>query len=399
MGCKTGTDETSVPTLGRSQAARSSGGVKNDGIEARYFVETAAKVLDVLETFNSEQESLSITEIARRTGLTYSSAFRLLYTLEKRGYVMRRAGRKRYMLSPARRKFRIGFAALRSSRFHREVSAAMEAAARKFGLHLVTRVNEEFNLSKALLNADQLLAEKIDLLVEYQYNETAGELIASKCHQAGIPAISINFAQPGAYYFGGNNYQTGVLAGEFLARYATENWNGRADACLVLAPRGLRSTQEARMAGLSDSLRSGLGAFDQSQWRLAPPALTVREGRVVTKQLLQQVSGRNKRVLIAALTDHLGLGAEKAIREAGMEKQAVVVGQGGGHDARARIMSGGPFRASVAFFSECYGESVLALAMKIVKGDKVPLISYTNHVVLTAENLKEYYPRDAERRG
>ncbi len=364
--------------------------------ESRYFVETASKVLDILETFHSEQEALSITEIARRTGLTYSSAFRLLYTLEKRGYVMRRAGKKRYLLSPARTRLRIGYAALRSTRFHREVSAGMDAAARNFGLTLITRINDEFNLPKALLNADQLLTEKVDVLVEYQYNETAGELIAAKCHQAGVPAISINFAQPGAYYFGGNNYQTGVLAGEFLARYAAENWNGRADACLVLPPRGLRSTQEARMAGLSDSLRVGLAAFDKSQWRVAQPALTVREGQAVTRQLLEQVGGRNKRVVIAALTDHLGLGAEKAIREAGMEKQAVVVGQGGGRDARARIVSGGPFRASVAFFSEGYGESVLALAMKIVKGDKVPLISYTNHVVLTAENLKEYYPADVK---
>ncbi len=362
----------------------------NEGIESRYFVETAAKVLDVLETFNSEQESLSITEIARRTGLTYSSAFRLLYTLERRGYVMRRAGRKRYSLSPARRKFRIGFAALRSSRFHREVSAAMEAAARKFGLNLITRINEEFNLSKALLNADQLLAEKIDLLVEYQYNETAGELIASKCHQAGVPAISINFAQPGAYYFGGNNYQTGVLAGQFLASYVHTHWNGRADVCLALPPRGLSSTQEARLAGLRDSLGKGLRTLDKKRILVAPPGLTVHEGQHLTRRLLQE-AGSNRHVLIAALTDHLGLGAEKAIREAGLEKHAVIAGQGGGRDARARIAARGPFKASVAFFSEAYGESVMSLAIKILKGEKVPLISYTNHIVLTAENLQDYY--------
>jgi DNA-binding MarR family transcriptional regulator len=67
-------------------------------VESRYFVETAARVLDILESFASPYEPLSITEIARRTNLTYSSAFRLLYTLEKRGYVTRRAGRKHYLL-------------------------------------------------------------------------------------------------------------------------------------------------------------------------------------------------------------------------------------------------------------------------------------------------------------
>ena len=62
-------------------------------IDSRYFVEAAAKTLDVLESFGSGADELSIIEVARRVGVTYSSAFRLLYTLEKRGYVMRRPGR------------------------------------------------------------------------------------------------------------------------------------------------------------------------------------------------------------------------------------------------------------------------------------------------------------------
>src|SRR5581483_3205992 len=121
--------------------------MNQDGIEPRYFVETAAKVLDVLETFNSEQESLSITEVARRTSLTYSSAFRLLYTLERRGYVHRASGKKHYRLAPARRRFRIGYAALRTSRFQREVSWSMAAAARKLSTTMVVRVNDEFNIA------------------------------------------------------------------------------------------------------------------------------------------------------------------------------------------------------------------------------------------------------------
>ena len=75
-----------------------------------------------------------------------------------------------------------------------------------------------------------------------------------------------------------------------------------------------------------------------------------------------------------------------------MENQAVIVGQGGAVDARAHIEKGGPFRASVAYFPESYGERVMLLALKILEGQKIPLASHTNHVVLTAENVKEYYP-------
>ena len=323
--------------------------------ESRYFVDAAAKVLDVIESFSSQYEALSITEVARRTNLTYSSAFRLLFTLEKRGYVMRRPGKKQYLLAPSRRRFRIGYAALETSRFHKEVTWSVASAARRLMISLVTRTNEEFNASTALLNADRLLAEKIDLLIEYQYNETAGHLIAAKCHEAGVPAISINFAQPGAYYFGGNNYQTGVLAGEFLCQFARKRWKGKADVCLVLPVKGIGSTLEARTSGLKDTLRKGLPGLRASAILTTQPALSAKEGYSLTKKLLRQHGGRGKRVLIAALTDQLGIGAERAVREAGLEDRVVIVGQEAGRDARASIERGGAFQASVAFFAESYG--------------------------------------------
>ncbi len=340
--------------------------------QSRYFVETAAKVLDILESFGGPDEDVSIKEIARRTHLTYSSAFRLMNTLESRGYVMRHTRTKRYRLSPPRKRFRIGYAGLRTTKFHREVTTAMALAARKLCLELVTRFNDEFNLTKALMNADQLLADDVRLLIEYQYNDTACELIAAKCHDARVPAISINFAQPGAYYFGGNNYETGALAGEFLCQFAMRNWEGRADACLVLPAKGLGSTREAREAGLRDALRRGLPALRGPGVVMVPPALTVKEGYILTRKLLREIGARNKHVLIACFTDHLGLGAEKAIQDAGLTERAVIIGQGGGHDARTRIAKGGPFRASVAFFSEAYGERVLSLAVKILEGESAP---------------------------
>jgi ribose transport system substrate-binding protein len=361
-----------------------------DTSESRYFVEAAAKVLDVIESFGSHDEPLSITEVARRTHLTYSSAFRLLYTLEKRGYVVRSPGRKQYRLAPSRKRFRIGYAALATSRFHKEVTWSLTAAAQRLMISLVTRTNDEFNASKALFNAERLLAEKIHLLIEYQYSETASHLIAAKCHEAQVPVIAINFVQAGAYYFGGNNYQTGVLAGEFLCQYARRAWKGSADLCLALPARGIGSTLEARTAGLKDTLRKGLPALRASAILTTEPALSVKESYKLTSRLLRQHSG--KRVLIAALTDQLGIGAERAVRDAALEDRVVIVGQGGGRDARLLVGRGGAFRASVAFFGESYGERVLALALKILEGEKAPLTSFTDHVVLTAENLRDYYP-------
>lgn len=358
-------------------------------IDPRYFVEAAAKTLDVLESFGSGADELSITEVARRVGVTYSSAFRLLYTLEKRGYVMRRPGKKRYLLSPVRKRFRIGYAAL-GSKFGDEVTRSMISAARKFGITLLVK-NNAMSPSKALSNADGLLAEKIDLFVEYQLNEATSHLIAAKCHEAAVPAIAINFAQPGAYYFGGNNYLAGSLAGDFLHQAAQTQWSGQACRYLVLPATGMGSPQEARITGFLDTLGKSSPPVPPSDIHMAAPTLTIHEAFSLTKKLLGRSNHRSKHLLVAALTDPIGIGAEKAIKEAGMENRAAIVGQGGARDARLRIQRGGAFKATVAYFPENYGESVIALAVSILEGQKVPITSYTNHVVLTLANLKEYY--------
>ena len=63
----------------------------------KYSVEAVAKALDILETFIGAEE-LALTEICRRVGMSKSRTFRLLHTLEGRGYIERSAGGSRYQL-------------------------------------------------------------------------------------------------------------------------------------------------------------------------------------------------------------------------------------------------------------------------------------------------------------
>jgi ribose transport system substrate-binding protein len=363
-----------------------------DGIDSRYFVEAAAKVLEVLESFDSPEEELAASEIARRVGISYSSAFRLLYTLEKRGYVMRRPGSRKYRYTPANRRFRIGYAALDNRAvFSDSICRSMVLASRKAGIDLVVKDNE-LSPQKALANVDILIEEKINLLVEYQRDESVAHLIAAKCDEAKIPVIAINFAQPGAYYFGGNNYLAGQLAGNFLCDHARKNWQGKTDKVLLLPATGMGSTQEVRMAGILDSLKKGLRALHQSDVIVAPAGFTAQDGYRESKKILEHMDGRSPRILAAALSDFLAMGASRIAEKLGLADSMVVVGTGGARDTRSFIKRGGPFRASVAYFPESYGERVIALALRILGGDKVPLTTYTNHVVLTASNLEQYYP-------
>jgi ribose transport system substrate-binding protein len=356
----------------------------------RYFIEAVAKTLDVLESFSDNAEQLSIMEIARRTKLPYTSAFRFLYTLEKRGYIARVPGKRKYALAPARKRFRIGYAGLGKIAFGAEVTRSVLASARQMGISLLHADNED-DPSKALANSEQLLSEGIHVLIEFQRHEAISHLIAAKCHSANVPAIAINFPQPGAYYFGPDSHKTGWLAGDFLQRTAVKLWPKTRVSCLVIPTKGLGLTQNTRLVGLRESLRTPAIGWSRPQVEISESGVTKQDGFRLARPFLRKIKKDRLPALVAAFSDPLAIGAERAIKEAGLQKTAIVIGQGGTAEARKCIARGGPFKASVAYFPEHYGERVLKLAIKIAEGERPPLVTYIDHVVLTKDNMTEFY--------
>jgi IclR family pca regulon transcriptional regulator len=70
-----------------------------DEIDERLFVASVGKAMKVLETFDKNAASLSLSDVAIRTGLGRSASQRFIYTLERLGYLDRDEQSKRYMLS------------------------------------------------------------------------------------------------------------------------------------------------------------------------------------------------------------------------------------------------------------------------------------------------------------
>lgn len=64
----------------------------------RYAVEVVDRALAILELLRDARAPLGLQEISSRLGLVKSSGFRLLCTLERRGYVERAEGNGRYQL-------------------------------------------------------------------------------------------------------------------------------------------------------------------------------------------------------------------------------------------------------------------------------------------------------------
>src|SRR5262245_61660905 len=154
-------------------------------------------------------------------------AFRLLYTLERCGMIEKVSENLyRSYLRPFRQKlYRLGYAAQGTDyQFSKEVSTGLQRAAGAQGIELIC-VDNRYNAKIAQRNADVLVREKVDLVIEFQTDEHIAPIVAAKYRAANIPLIAIEIPHPGATYFGANNYEAGLIGGRPLGRWARqERW-------------------------------------------------------------------------------------------------------------------------------------------------------------------------------
>src|SRR5258706_1701340 len=150
-----------------------------------------------------------------------------------------------------------------------------------------------------------------------------------------MPFIAIDIPQPGATYFGANNYQAGLMSGHYLGRWAKKHWDGEVDEVLLIELHRAGSLPKARIRGIA----AGIGEV----MRLPEACRTVSiDGDGQFQNSLERVrkhlrQSKAKRVLIGAANDSSALGALRAFQEAGRASECAVVGQNAEPEARAEL--------------------------------------------------------------
>src|SRR5260370_4260207 len=66
--------------------------------KTNYVIQSVAHSLDVLEQFFGEADELGVTELSKRLKLHKNNVFRLLATLEARGYIAQNKTNENYRL-------------------------------------------------------------------------------------------------------------------------------------------------------------------------------------------------------------------------------------------------------------------------------------------------------------
>jgi ribose transport system substrate-binding protein len=362
------------------------GDLSKAGPSRLYLIPVLSKALDILELLQVENRPQSLEQIYQRTNISKTTVYRILKTFTHRGYLAQ-AENGLYRLASRPRKVRFGFGAQSSDMpFSEAVRESLAAAAASAGVDLLV-LDNKYDGSTAVRNAEEFVRQRVDLAIEFQIDERIAPIVADKIHGAGIPLIAVDIPHPHAIFFGVDNYRVGYQAGAFLAQHAKKHWRGMVRWAVGLDIEEAGPLVHSRITGAFAAIRFKLPELREENYVLLNgEGRRGKSHRLLLEFLRQRANQRG--ILVAAATDTSALGALQAVREAKREKDVAIIGQDCIVEALDEMRrKGSPLIGSVSHEAGSYGPKLIELGLAVLNGQTVPPYNYVKHKLVAANSL------------
>jgi ribose transport system substrate-binding protein len=282
--------------------------------------------------------------------------------------------------------YRIGFANLTEQQpFAVDVRRSLERAAAKAGNVDLVLADNQLDPAVAIQVAERFLKDSLDLFIEYQIDDQVGNRIMSRFKAAGIPVISVDIPMVGATYFGVDNFQAGYLAGVEIGNWICNRWENHCDCVLILEEPRAGALPASRLAGQLDGMQSVVGEIQPARQVRLNCANTTEISAAETRAALMRMPDAHH-IAILSFNDDAAVGALEAARLLGREQDVVIVGQGADRRMREILRRpGSRIIGSTTFSPELYGDKLIELALKILRGEPVPPAVYMAHTFIKAD--------------
>lgn len=270
--------------------------------------------------------------------------------------------------------------------FFVEMEKGARRAEKELGIALVVKTAaQETSIEQQIQLVNDLIAAKVDAIVIAPGDSQSLVTALKKAVDAGIKIVNIdNRLDPAALKQAGvpeipvvsvDNDAGAYKAGKFLADMATLP----TQAAIL---EGIRSADNARqrMEGakraLTENRQVKLVASETANWK-------IDEAYTVSKALFEK---HPKVKLLFAANDMMAMGAIKYLQESGKTDVKVV-----GYDALAEAIAeikNGHLSATVDQQAAEQGYQGVALAVRLIKGEAVPMVTLIDTRVVTMAELK-----------
>lgn len=240
------------------------------------------------------------------------------------------------------------------------ISDEMQKKAEELGAELII-VDAERSPLKQIEQVESFIAQKVDVIILNPCEYEASSPAVTKALAANIPIVNVNSAtkvQPTAFV-GSNDVESGRIAMKFIA----EKLGGKGNIVMIQGLNG-QAAQIQREQGAKEILEQfpGLNMIAQQ---------TAEWDRAKSMDLMQNwiQSYGTKINAVFAHNDEMGLGAVKALQDAGMKDKVIVVSIDAIADALQAVKKG-DLDATVFQDARKQGAGAIETAVKIARSQK-----------------------------
>lgn len=275
-------------------------------------------------------------------------------------------------------------------------AASVEAAVAEYGMNLIS-VEAGNDLNKQLADVEDLIAQGIDVLILNPKDPLGAVPATHMATEAGIPVFIIDSSiDPSADFVTtvqSNNTQNGIAVGEWLAA----RMGATPIRMALLSGSPGNPVGEDRREGVfrgyvegslraNNSLNLTVVAQGWGEW-------ATEGGLNAMEDILTAFSDIN---VVLCENDSMCLGAMRAIADAGLTDQILVLAAADGQKEALEFIAQGAYGATGLNDPALVASTAVDLVVEYLNGRRdFPRITYTPPVAITQENVEQFYNPDA----
>lgn len=275
-------------------------------------------------------------------------------------------------------------------------AASVEAAAQEYGMNLIS-VEAGNDLNKQLSDVEDLIARGIDVLILNPKDPLGAVPATRMATEAGIPVFIIDSSIDASADFvttvQSNNTQNGIAVGEWLA----QRMGSTPIRMALLSGSPGNPVGEDRREGVlrgyaegslraNNSLNLQIVAQGWGEW-------ATEGGLNAMEDILTAFTDIN---VVLCENDSMCLGAIRAIADAGLTDQILVLAAADGQKEALELIAQGSYGATGLNDPALVASTAVDLVVEYLNGRRdFQRVTYTPPVAITQENVEQFYNPDA----
>lgn len=278
-----------------------------------------------------------------------------------------------------------------SHEWYQNIVKGAEIRATELGMEL-TVADSAMDVGKQVTQLENLLTVGVEVLVITSVDATALGVIINEAKVSDVPVITeSNPVEGNLAVVGVDNVAGGKSAGLWFAEYAKVN---NIDPKILIVGLPAFADCRQRVEGFKAGLDEAGIEYEILQ------EVDGQGSKETSLKVSQDALTANPEVnVIFGINDNSTTGAMAAYKEAGLDENALTaIGFGfEGVVGREALLSGGPYKASVAMFPDYMGVTLMDTAFAAATGKELPAHVKAGTVVITQENFTDFYTNEGDK--